>query len=104
MAAYNSRLKEFELQNASDRRKVERQWRHENGGYGYEAPRRLRSNTLGPQEDVIERRRNHRSHVATSSSYGNSSRNILAENVFLLLLLASSIYGIYRLCIYILNL
>ncbi len=104
MAGYNSRLKEFELQNASDRRRLERQWRHEEGGYGYEAPRRLRSNTLGPQEDVIERRRSHRNRVAVSASYGNSSRSILAENIFLLLLLSGSIYGIYRLCIYILNL
>ncbi len=104
MAGYNSRLKEFELMNASDRRRLERQWRHEDGGYGHETPRRLRSNTLGPQEDVIESRRRHRNHVAVSPAYTNSSRNILAENIFLLMVLAASIYGIYRLCIYILNL
>ncbi len=104
MARQNSRLKEFELQLADDRRRQERRHRQEAGGYGYDAAHRQRSrNTLGPQEDVIERRR-HRNRVAVGGTHDTSTRNILAENVFLLLLLAASIYGIYRLCIYILNL
>ncbi len=99
MARPNSRLKQFELQLADDRRRQQRQQAVESG-----ASRRPRSyNTLGPQEDVIERRR-HRNRVAISSTPDNTTRNILAENVFLLLVLAGSIYGIYRLFIYVLNL
>ncbi len=99
MARSNSRLKQFELQLADDRRRQQHRQAADHG-----TVRRARSyNTLGPQEDVIERRR-HRNRVAISSAPDNATRNILAENVFLLLLLAASIYGIYRLCIYILNL
>ncbi len=100
MARPNSRLKQFELQLAEDRHRQGRSPRH--GADSYGAPRRRSYNTLGPQEDVIERRR-HRNRVAMSGTPGMSSRNILVENVFLLLLLAASIYGIYRLCIHILN-
>ncbi len=104
MAGPNSRLKAFELQLADDRRRQQRQREQEARNYGFDDARRRRSrNTLGPQEDVIERRQ-HRNRVAMSATPGNNSRNILAENVFLLLLLTASIYGIYRLCIHILNL
>ncbi len=103
MPRNSSRLKEFELRQARDRRKRELEWQYDEGGYGYEAPRRISRNTLGPQEDVIERRRRNRKHVATAVRPGTSSRNILAENVIFLILLAASIYGMYRLCIYILN-
>ncbi len=104
MAHPNSRLKQFELQLADDRRRQQRRSHYETDNYGHPTNRRERSyNTLGPQEDVIERRR-HRKHVAVSAGSTNTTRNILAENIFLLILLAASIYGIYRLCIYILNL
>ncbi len=104
MAHPNSRLKQFELQLADDRRRQELHARQGVNSYGYTSPRRPRSyNTLGPQEDVIERRR-HRKRVAMNTSPSSSSRNILMENVILLLILAASIYAIYRLCIYILNL
>ncbi len=102
MARPNSRLKDFELQLAHDRRRQERQRPFSAEEAGHRDVRRHR-NTLGPQEDVIERRR-HRNRVSVNNAPDNLTRNILAENVFLLLLLAASIYGIYRLCIYILNL
>ncbi len=101
MARPNSRLKEFELQLASERRRQQSQRPMEAERYS-RGPARRQRNTLGPQEDVIERRR-HRNRVFVSDSPDNVSRHILMENVFLLLLLAASIYGIYRLCIYILN-
>ncbi len=106
MAHPNSRLRQFELQLADDRRRQQRRAGRDMDSYGNpttSAHRQRSRNTLGPQEDVIERRR-HRNHVAISSTPDNGSRNILAENVFLLILLAASIYGIYRLCIHILNL
>ncbi len=100
MAHPSSRLREFELQLAHDRRKRERETRN----YGFDDSGRRRSrNTLGPQEDVIEHRR-HRSHVVANPTYSSSTRSILTENIILLLFIAASIYGIYRLCIYILNL
>lgn len=69
------------------------------------APRRARrpqddANTMGPQEDVVERRlHRNRHHVNVAAGDANGS---IAENLFLLLLLISSIYGLYRLTIYLL--
>lgn len=68
------------------------------------APRRARrvtdmANTMGPQEDVIESRQRRRHHVTTTAEPNNGG---MAENLFLLVLLAASIYGLYRLCIYLL--
>ncbi len=105
MAHPNSRLKQLELQLADDRRRQELHARQGVDSYGYSSPRlhQRPSNTLGPQEDVIERRR-HRKRVAMSATSPSASRNILMENVILLFVLAASIYAIYRLCIYILNL
>ncbi len=103
MAHPNSRLKQFELQLADDRRRQQLHAQQGVDSYGYTAPRRQRSyNTLGPQEDVIERRL-HRKRVVTSAATGGNSRNMLKENIFLLLIMAASIYAIYRLCIHILN-
>ncbi len=105
MAHSHSRLRQFELQLAEERRRQAHRRQREAAGYREPEPlrRRQAANTLGPQEDVIERRR-HRNRVAMSNPAGAGTRNILAENIFLLLLLAGSIYGIYRLCIHILNL
>ncbi len=103
MSRNTSRLKEFELRQARDRRRRELEWQFEEGGYGYEAPRRISGNTLGPQEDVVERRRRNRKHVATAVRPGSSSRSILVENVIFLILLVASIYGMYQLCLYVLN-
>ncbi len=104
MARHTSRLKEFELRNARDRRRRELEWQYEEGGYGCEAPRRISSNTLGPMEDVVESRRLRRKHVAAGMHHGAGTHNILLENILFLILLSASIYGMYRLCIYILNL
>ena len=103
MSRNASRLKEFEISQARDRRRRELEWQYEEGGYGYEAPRRLSRNTLGPLEDVVERRRRNRKHVAMAVQPGGGSRHVLAENVIFLILLVGSIYGMYRLCLHILN-
>lgn len=56
-------------------------------------------NTLPPPEDVLEaRQRRHRQRVNT----GSSSRSNPAESLFLLAFLVASIYGIYRLIVYVL--
>ncbi len=95
----NSRLRQFELQFPTEPRSAARPAQG-----GYKGGRRaLPANTLGPQEDVIERRL-HRRRVEVKSNPAPSSRHILTENIFLLALLFASIYFIYRLCIYILNL
>lgn len=57
------------------------------------------ANTMGPQEDVVERRRIRRQHVSMATGESSSS---VSENIFLLMLLAGSIYGLYRLTIYLL--
>lgn len=75
-----------------------------------ETPRRTRrtrrvadpANTLGPQEDVMERReREYRHRVNAAAPQGESNSGI-TENLILLAILAGSIYGLYRLCIYLL--
>lgn len=60
------------------------------------------ANTLGPQEDVLERREHeYRHRVRTAAAQRDSSSGI-TENLILLAVLAGSIYGLYRLCIYLL--
>lgn len=54
-------------------------------------------NTLPPPEDVVEERRR-RKHVVT----GGAARSNPAESLFLLAFLVASIYGIYRLIVYVL--
>ncbi len=103
MATSSSRLREFELRQAGDRRRQERQWRQEAGNYGYKELRRRRpGNTLAPMEDVLDERW-HRSRVAMAPSQRSASSRQLRENVIMLLVLAASIYGLYHLCIYVLN-
>ena len=55
-------------------------------------------NTLPPQEDVVEARRRRRKRVVT----GGAARSNPAESLFLLAFLVASIYGIYRLIVYVL--
>ena len=65
--------------------------------------RRYPANTLGPSEDVLERRRGqHRKHVSISGATPQN-RNILMENLLLLIVLAGSIWGLYTLTIYLLT-
>lgn len=100
-----SRQREFELMVAEARRKRERVLQRENTLYGQEAyyPAFRSENTMGPQEDVVERRRARRKHVTLVDARTSTTRNILTENILLLVLLVASIYGLYRLSIYILN-
>lgn len=84
----------------------ERAWEQE------EAPRRTTrrtyriadpANTLGPQEDVMERReREYRHRVTTAAHQNDNGSSGITENLILLAILAGSIYGLYRLCIYLL--
>ena len=65
--------------------------------------RRYPANTLGPNEELVERRRGqHRKHV-TISGAAPHHRNILLENIFILLFLAASVWGLYTLIIYLLS-
>lgn len=90
---------------AEARRKRERVLQHESAlhGQGGYYPSFRGENTMGPQEDVVERRRARRKHVTLVDGRSSATRNILAENILLLVLLVASIYGLYRLSIYILN-
>lgn len=65
--------------------------------------RRYPANTLGPNEDIIEHRRGmSRKHV-TITGAAPQHRNLLMENLFILLFLAASIWGLYSLIIYLLT-
>jgi hypothetical protein len=65
--------------------------------------RRYPANTLGPSEDVLERRRGqHRKHV-TITGAAPQNRSLLMENLLLLVVLAGSIWGLYTLTIYLLT-
>ncbi len=83
---------------------VERAWEQETPHRTTRRSRRVAdpANTLGPQEDVMERReREYRHRVATAVPQ-NDSGSSMTENLILLAILAGSIYGLYRLCIYLL--
>lgn len=95
-----ARLKELERDAQRSRRYRDPEaWRDD--AYRY-ADYRLRNdyNTLGPQEDVVEKRRAVRKRVVTQSAGGGS--NVLAENMILLLFLVASIYGLYKVTLYLL--
>ena len=63
---------------------------------------RYPANTLGPQEDVLARRRARKRH-ATVIKAVPSQRNVLLDNIILLAVLAGSIWGLYTLTIYLLT-
>ena len=65
--------------------------------------RRYPANTLGPQEDVLERRKGIKRNRVTISGAAPGNRNILMENLLLLAVLAGSIWGLYSLTIYLLT-
>lgn len=66
--------------------------------------RAARRNTMEPSEDVLEHRKRMRCRpVALGQAGGNSARNILRENVIMLILIIGSTYGLYRLIIHLLN-
>lgn len=101
-----SRQREFELMVAEDRMRREKALEREDAMHGYSRYRYNPEahNTLGPNEEVLEKRRaSKRNRVAMAAPRQASGGNILMENILLLLLLVGSIYGLYRLCIYILN-
>ncbi len=100
-----SRQREFELMVADARRKRERLLQRESTQHGAASPYSSfrGENTMEPQEDVVEQRRARRKHVTLVDGRTSATRNILAENILLLVLLVASIYGLYRLSIYILN-
>lgn len=61
---------------------------------------RYSPNTMGPHEEVMHTRRK-RNYVNTGRAT-RPARNILGENLFLLAILGISIYGLYKLSIYLL--
>lgn len=96
-----TRQKEYALQAADARRRWEDLRRREHEKRAYLS--RANGNTLGPQEDVVESRRFTRNRVVVSAPRSATTKSILAENMFLLILLVVSIYGLYLLSMYILN-
>lgn len=60
------------------------------------------ANTLGPQEEVMERREREYRHRVTTAAHQHDSGSSITENLILLAILAGSICGLYRLCIYLL--
>lgn len=65
--------------------------------------RRYPANTLGPNEEIIERRRvMHRKHV-TITGVTPQHRNILLGNLCILGFIAASIWGLYSLTVYLLT-
>lgn len=96
-----SRQKEYEMQAADARRRwdaLRAQERAKRPAYVHN------SNTLGPQEDVVEsRRRLTRNHVVVAAPRSVATKRLMAENILLLALLALSIYALYCLSIHVLN-
>ncbi|MDO5470788.1 MAG: hypothetical protein Q4F38_05755 [Akkermansia sp.] len=96
-----NRRREFELMEQEARYRQEQELRRHREYYEDQWARP--NNTLGPDEEVVaKRRRNRRKHVVIQAG-GAHTRNVLGENLILLAALVASIYGIYSLCIYILN-
>lgn len=60
-------------------------------------------NSMAPQEDVVEARRHRRRQRVEISRGRNNGSNILAENLLLLVFLIGSIYGLYKLTLYLLT-
>ena len=58
-------------------------------------------NTLGPNEEVMEKRRR-RKHVVVASG-SSRSHNILGENIAMLIGLVICIIALYHICLYVLN-
>lgn len=95
-------LEQFEKQTSAPRRYRADRYsgddRYRAGG----SSRPLGINTMEAPEELLERRRYHRSRVAVTAG-ANNARNALLENVVILIGLIASIYGLYRLAIHLLN-
>ena len=65
--------------------------------------RRYPANTLGPQEDVLERRKGLKRNRVTITGTAPENRNLLLENLFILAALALSIWGLFSLTMYLLT-
>lgn len=98
---HTRRRREVELMELQARRRQEEAFRHSEDYYEDQWARP--NNTMAPNEEVVEKRRsNHRKHVVMR--FGRAqTRNLLGENIILLAALAFSIYGLYCLCLHILN-
>ena len=94
-----SRQREFEQMERQARYRQEQAFRRSREYYEDQWARP--NNTLGPNEEVVEKRRR-RKHVVISTG-SSQTRSVLGENLILLAALIASIYGLYSLCIYILN-
>lgn len=97
-----TKQKEFELQAAE----VRRSWERERATrprmtQAYYSGSEHVSNTLSPQEDVVEHRRTKR--VVLAETRPVSTRTLLLENMVLLVVLGLSIFGLYMLSIYLMN-
>lgn len=64
---------------------------------------RYPANTLGPNEDIMQRRRDSHRKQVTIEKIAPQSRNILLENLAILVFLIVSIWGLYTLTIYLLT-
>lgn len=100
MARSMTRQKQYELHAAQSRRRWDEMRERERRKSGYYT---ASGDTLGPQEDVVESRRVTRNRVVVAEPRVATTKSILAENMLLLVLLVASIYGLYRLSIYLLN-
>lgn len=99
-----SRQKEYALMEESEHRRTQTR-RHADYFYDedysqYSKP--LDKNTLAPPEDILDARRRTPRNINMQHVSGQS-RSALTENLILLALLVGSIYGLYRLSIYLLN-
>ncbi|MBR5195912.1 MAG: hypothetical protein IKW48_07235 [Akkermansia sp.] len=65
--------------------------------------RRYPANTLGPNDELIARRRGQRRNHVSITGAAPQNRNILKENIAILVFLAVSIWGLYSLIIYLLS-
>lgn len=65
--------------------------------------RRYPANTLGPQEDVLERRKGLKRNRVTITGAAPRNRNLLLENLYILAALGLSIWGLFSLTMYLLT-
>ena len=65
--------------------------------------RRYPANTLGPQEDVLERRKGMKRNRVTITGATPRNRNLLLENLYILAALGLSIWGLFSLTMYLLT-
>lgn len=64
-------------------------------------PSRRNPNAMGPSEEILERRRRARHHVETATAARESGS--MAENLILLFGMAGSLFALYCLCVYLLQ-